>query len=205
MHGLPSWVARLFFLSFLFLRVMKPREPKTNSLSLSLCSSFFSTPLFSLPVIYACLHIVSIQSLFYVFFCVCVLVFVIFTSSLDALTMQAHSSSDHMHCFSTRTTIVCCHKGIHGNLGTKHKPTLLWWWSQRWARIQKAIISNHIHPWCATANLEKNTQKNVNTKRPPSTLSLRNRQVRVKPSSSLWYFLFPKTILSGALFIIVNE
>lgn len=49
---------------------------------------------------------------------------VIFTSSLDALTMQTHSSFNHVYSFSTLTTIVCCHRGIHENLGTKHKPTL---------------------------------------------------------------------------------
>ena len=201
MHGLPSWVALLFFfLSFFACDETKRTEEK---LSLSLCVPLFFTPLFSLPVIYACLHIVSIQSLFHVFF-LCVLVFVIFTSSLDALTMQAHSSSDHVHCFSTRTTIVCCHKGIHGNLGTKHKPTLLWWWSQRWAPIQKAIISNHIHPWCATANLKKKDKKRSIPKGPIRTKLLEPSSPTLTVKLAL-IFSIPEMQLSGALFVIINE
>lgn len=97
---------------------------------------FFCSPLWFflfLHVIYACLHTVSIKSRPLGFFLPSS-VTVIFTSSLDALTMQPPhppltppptpplrpSSFNHMYSFSTlAATIVCRHRGIHGNLGTK--------------------------------------------------------------------------------------
>lgn len=48
--------------------------------------------------------------------------------------------------FSTLTTIVCCHRGIHGNLGTKAQTHFVWWWSQ--TRIQRAITQQSHTPRC---------------------------------------------------------
>lgn len=136
MHGFFSWVT----LSFWFLCVETVRRFAVR-VFFSLFVDFlfsFSPPLWFflfLHVIYACLHTVSIKSprppppppLVFFFFPFPPSVTVIFTSSLDALTMQnPHSSFNHMYSFSTlAATIVCRHRGIHGNLGTKkHKPTL---------------------------------------------------------------------------------
>lgn len=112
MHGFFSWVT----LSFLCVQTKRTKK-LLCVFFLSLSSSFSPLCSFFSRVIYACLQTVSIYSFFFS-------VTVIFTSSLDALTMQTHSSFNHVYSFSTLTTIVYCHRGIHGNLGTKHKPTL---------------------------------------------------------------------------------
>lgn len=130
MHGFFSRVT----LSFLFLCVETVRRFAVRVFfSLSSTSSFFFSPpalVLSVPTCYLCLLTYCIYKVSpprFFFFPSPPSVTVIFTSSLDALTMQnPHSSFNHMYSFSTlAATIVCRHRGIHGNLGTKkHKPTL---------------------------------------------------------------------------------
>lgn len=105
------------FLFLFFARFFSPVRP--------FCSS-------SLCLLTCCIYIL----------CSFISVTVIFTSSLDALTMQTHSSFNHVYSFSTLTTIVYCHRGIHGNLGTKHKLTRSG--GKARLRIQRAITQRSI-------------------------------------------------------------
>ena len=102
-----------------------PRELRNCSVFFFLFEFLFFSPLsvlsfcLSFPVIYACLHTVSIYSFFFFFS-----VTVIFTSSLDALTMQTHSSFNHVYSFLPSPQLSIATEEFMGNLGTKHKPTL---------------------------------------------------------------------------------
>lgn len=111
----------------------------------SFCSSFFPPVLFfSFPICYLCLLTYCIYIFFFLFFFFSATV--IFTSSLDALTMQTHSFIQSRVQFSTLATIVCCHRGIRENLGDKAQTHSVWWWNQ--TRIQRAIIQQSHTPQC---------------------------------------------------------
>lgn len=116
MHGIFSWVT----LSFLCVETKRSEE--------LLCAfSFFEFLFFPLCslfsyVIYACLHTVSIDSFlfsFCLFFRHCNL----YQQSRCLNNANPFFIQSHVQ-FSTLTTIVYRHRGILGNLGTKHKPTL---------------------------------------------------------------------------------
>lgn len=132
MHGFFSWV------TLSFLCVETKRTKKLLCVFLSLCFSFFNPILFSY-VIYACLHTVSIYSFF--FFCHCNLY-----QQSRCLNNANPFFIQSLVQFSTLTTIVYCHRGIHGNLGDKAQTHSVWWWSQ--TRIQRAIIQQSHTPRC---------------------------------------------------------
>lgn len=111
MHGFFSWVTLSFFCAW------KPRELRNCSVFSFFEFLFFPLCSFFSYVIYACLHTVSIYSFF--FFCHCNL----YQQSRCLNNANPFFIQSHVQ-FSTLTTIVYCHRGIHGNLGTKHKPTL---------------------------------------------------------------------------------
>lgn len=111
MHGFFSWV------TLSFLCVCKPRELKNCSVFFFLWVPLFS-PLFFLFLCYLCLLTYCIYILF-LFFCHCNL----YQQSRCLNNANPFFIQSRVQ-FSTLTTIVYCHRGIHGNLGTKHKPTL---------------------------------------------------------------------------------
>lgn len=85
---------------------------------LSLSSSFPPLCSFFSYVIYACLHTVSIYSFFFS-------VTVIFTSSLDALTMQTHSSFNHMYSFLPSPQLSIATEEFMGTWGQSTNPLCL--------------------------------------------------------------------------------
>lgn len=113
-----AWVLLLSD-TFLFC-AWKPRELRNRSVFsfLSLSSSFFSPLLFFLFLCYLCLLTYCIYKVS-LFFCHCNL----YQQSRCLNNANPFFIQSHVQ-FSTLATIVCCHRGIHGNLGTKHKPTL---------------------------------------------------------------------------------
>lgn len=114
-----AWVLLLSD-TFLFC-AWKPRELRNRSVFsfLSLSSSFFlHSCSFCSYVIYACLHTVSIKSLFFS-------VTVIFTSSLDALTMQTHSSFNHMYSFLPSPQLSVATEEFMGTWGQSTNPLCL--------------------------------------------------------------------------------
>ena len=105
--------------------VCKPkRTKKLLCVFLSLWVPLFLPPLCSFFLsffsCYLCLLTYCIYILFLFFFSVTV----IFTSSLDALTMQTHSSFNHVYSFLPSPQLSIATEEFMGNLGTKHKPTL---------------------------------------------------------------------------------
>lgn len=110
MHGFFSWVT-LFFLC-----ACKPRELRNCSVFF-LSLSFSFSPLFFLFLRYLCLLTYCIYILFFS-------VTVIFTSSLDALTMQTHSSFNHLYSFLPSPQLSIATEEFMGTWGQKHKPTL---------------------------------------------------------------------------------
>lgn len=112
MHGFFSWVTLSFFCAW------KPRELRNCSVFfLSLSSSFFPSVL-SFPMLFMPAYILYLYTLSF-FFCHCNL----YQQSRCLNNANPFFIQSHVQ-FSTLTTIVYCHRGIHGNLGTKHKPTL---------------------------------------------------------------------------------
>lgn len=87
---------------------------------LSLSSSFFSPLLFFLFLCYLCLLTYCIYkvSLFFS-------VTVIFTSSLDALTMQTHSSFNHMYSFLPSPQLSVATEEFMGTWGQSTNPLCL--------------------------------------------------------------------------------
>lgn len=111
MHGLFSWVTLSFFC------VLKPRELRNCSVFLFLCVPPFFLSVLSFPVLFMPAYILYLYSLS--FFCHCNL----YQQSRCLNNANPFFIQSRVQ-FSTLTTIVYCHRGILGNLGTKHKPTL---------------------------------------------------------------------------------
>lgn len=103
-----SFLSLFISLSFLFLVYLPP--PLLSVLS------FFSC------VIYACLHTVSIYSFCFFFFCHCNL----YQQSRCLNNANPFFIQSRVQ-FSTLTTIVYCHRGIHGKLGDKAQTHSVWW------------------------------------------------------------------------------
>lgn len=116
MHGFFSWVT----LSFLFC-AWKPREVRNCSVFFFLrVSSFPPRSVLSFPTLFMPAYILYLYTLsFLSFFCHCNL----YQQSRCLNNANPFFIQSRVQ-FSTLTTIVYCHRGIHGNLGTKHKPTL---------------------------------------------------------------------------------
>lgn len=113
MHGFFSWVTLSFFCAW------KPRELRNCSVFfLSLSSSFFPSVL-SFPMLFMPAYILYLYTLS--FFSVTV----IFTSSLDALTMQTHSSFNHMYSFLPSPQLSIATEEFMGTWGQSTNPLCL--------------------------------------------------------------------------------
>ena len=90
--------------------------------------------------------------------------------------------------FSTLTTIVYCHRGIHGKLGDKAQTHSVWWWSQ--TRIQRAIIQQSHTPRCTIILQQWHALKDSRRWEGPSQLCSLHFSVHRNTLSSSSSFLF---------------